>query len=138
VNEPRVGCGAAVVRGGRILLVQRLTAPEAGAWSLPGGKVDFLERAEDAAVRETFEETGLRIALDGLLCLVQMIGIGGQHWLSPVYRARVLSGEARAMEPTKASGLGWFALDEPPSPLSLAAREAIGALGARFHDEARK
>jgi 8-oxo-dGTP diphosphatase len=127
-----------VVREGRILLVQRLTAPEAGAWSLPGGKVDFLERAEDAAAREILEETGLRIALDGLLCLVQMIGIDGQHWLNPVYRARVLSGVARVMEPTKASGLDWFALDAPPSPLSLAAREALAALRARVHDDARK
>jgi ADP-ribose pyrophosphatase YjhB (NUDIX family) len=138
MTEPRVGCGAAVVREGRILLVQRLAAPEAGAWSLPGGKVDFLERAEDAATREVLEETGLRIALDGLLCLVQMIGIDGQHWLSPVYRARVLSGEARVMEPTKASRLAWFALDAPPAPLSVAAREALAALGADVHDDARK
>ena len=42
-------------------------APEAGFWSLVGGKVDFLERAEDAVVRETREEVGVRIEIGPLL-----------------------------------------------------------------------
>ena len=60
---PGVGCGAAIVRDGRLLLVKRKRPPEAGCWNLPGGKVDFGERVEDAIVREIAEETGLKIAL---------------------------------------------------------------------------
>jgi ADP-ribose pyrophosphatase YjhB (NUDIX family) len=55
-QRPGVGCGAAIIRGGRILLVERRTPPEAGYWNLPGGKVDFLERVEAAIVREIKEE----------------------------------------------------------------------------------
>ena len=51
-SAPGVGCGAAILREGRLLLVKRRKAPEAGCWSLPGGKVDFLERVEDAVRRE--------------------------------------------------------------------------------------
>ena len=123
-----VGCGAAILREGRILLVKRRKAPEAGYWNLVGGKVDFLERAEDAARRETAEEIGVEIVLGGLLCLTQMIGIDDQHWVSPVYRASVKAGEPVNREPDKIAAIGWFDLNAPPSPLALAAREAIAAL----------
>jgi ADP-ribose pyrophosphatase YjhB (NUDIX family) len=38
-----------VIRDGRILLIQRRKQPEAGAWGLPGGKVDWMEPAAVAA-----------------------------------------------------------------------------------------
>jgi 8-oxo-dGTP diphosphatase len=123
-----VGCGAAILREGRILLVKRRKAPEASCWSLVGGKVDFGERAQQAVVRETREEIGVAIDLGPLLCLVQMIGVEGQHWLSPVYRAAIQQGEPVNGEPDKIAAIGWFALAEPPEPLALAAREAIAAL----------
>ena len=123
-----VGCGAAVLRGGRILLVKRLTAPEAGCWSLPGGRIEFFERAEAAARRETLEETGVEIEIGRLLCVAQTIGPEGQHWLAPVYRARIRSGEPVNREPHKHAAIGWFDPPAPPAPLAVAAQEAIAAL----------
>lgn len=126
--SPGVGCGAAILREGRILLVKRLKAPEAGHWSLPGGKVDFLERVEDAIRREIREEIGVEIALDRPLVLVEMLGVDGQHWVSPVYLARLASGEPENREPDKLAAVAWFPLDVPPQPLAQAAREAIAAI----------
>lgn len=126
--SPGVGCGAAILREGRILLVKRLKAPEAGHWSLPGGKVDFLERVEDAIRREIREEIGVEIALDRPLVLVEMLGVDGQHWVSPVYLARLASGEPENREPDKLAAIAWFPLDTPPQPLAQAAREAIAAI----------
>ena len=74
-----VGCGAAIVRGGRILLVKRLRAPEAGCWSLPGGKVERLERLEDAVTREVREEVGADVEIGALLCVTQLVGIDDAH-----------------------------------------------------------
>jgi ADP-ribose pyrophosphatase YjhB (NUDIX family) len=128
----RVGCGAAIVSEGRILLVKRRHPPEAQAWSLPGGKVDFLERVEDAIRRETMEETGLAIRLLRLLQLTQMLGQDRQHWLSPVWLAEVESGEADNLEPDKADAVGWFPLRNPPAPLAQAARESIAELTDRL------
>ena len=128
----RVGCGAAILREGRLLLVKRRTPPEAQCWSLPGGKVDFRERAEDAARREIREELGVEIALGPLLCLAQMPGQDGEHWVAPVYRAHLTVGEPRICEPAKHSGLGWFALDAMPAPLAEPARQAAEALRANL------
>jgi len=65
-----VGCGAAILRDGKLLLVQRLTEPEAGCWGLPGGKVDPFEPLAQAARREIEEELGILIADAARLCLV--------------------------------------------------------------------
>jgi ADP-ribose pyrophosphatase YjhB (NUDIX family) len=127
-QRPGVGCGAAILRNGRILLVERRTAPEAGHWNLPGGKVDFLEPVEAAIVREIHEEVGLDIALGPLLCVTQMIGIDGQHWVSPIHSAVIVAGEPINREPDKIGAIGWFVLDAPPSPLAQGATDAIRAL----------
>ena len=130
---PGVGCGAAILRGARLLLVKRRRPPEAGCWSLPGGKVEFGERVEDAVVREIGEEIGVRIALQRLIGIVETIGLDEQHWVSPIYLANIVEGEPENREPEKLEAVVWSPLAAPPSPLALAARKAIAALewGAR-------
>jgi 8-oxo-dGTP pyrophosphatase MutT (NUDIX family) len=49
---------------GRILLVRRC---DTGDWELPGGHVDPGERASDAAIRETAEESGITAEITGLV-----------------------------------------------------------------------
>ena len=51
---------AVLVRGDEILLVSRKNPPDVGLWGFPGGKMEFGESMEQAAVRELFEETGVR------------------------------------------------------------------------------
>ena len=52
--------GGVVVRGGEVCLVHR---PRYDDWTLPKGKLDDGESFEDAALREVWEETGLRCRL---------------------------------------------------------------------------
>jgi ADP-ribose pyrophosphatase YjhB (NUDIX family) len=132
MKEPRVGCGAAIVRDGRILLMRRLKAPERGCWGIAGGKVDLYETASEAARREIAEELGVAIAADRLLCLVDQIDReAGEHWLSAVFLAETFEGEPAILEPHKHEGLDWFDLSAPPGPLTAAAAAAIAALTAR-------
>jgi 8-oxo-dGTP diphosphatase len=49
-------------RGDEILLIKRSKPPRTGAWTLPGGRVEFGERCEDAAARELYEEVNLAAA----------------------------------------------------------------------------
>jgi ADP-ribose pyrophosphatase YjhB (NUDIX family) len=118
-NGPRVGCGVAILRDRKLLLIRRARPPEAGCWSLPGGKVDLWERTEAAARREIAEELGVRLGALDLLCVVDYVAPEeGEHWVSPVFVAHAFEGEPALLEPEKHTGLGWFALDALPGPLT--------------------
>lgn len=73
MQSPGVGCGIVFLKDAHILLLQRKKNPEAGAWGIPGGKVDFLETAEQAIRREAFEETGLQAGSISLLGLSEQL-----------------------------------------------------------------
>ena len=65
---PRTGdilCVGGIVTDprGRLLLIRRAHDPEAGRWSLPGGKVEPDESVRDATAREVAEETGLDVVV---------------------------------------------------------------------------
>ena len=64
---PKLVAGCFVVDAGRVLLLRRGIEPAVGKWTFPGGYVDFGENAADAALRETREEVGMRVALGPLL-----------------------------------------------------------------------
>ena len=60
--NPAVAAGVIVSRGdGRVLLLERAREPAKGLFGIPGGFVDTGEDAEEAARRETLEETGLEV-----------------------------------------------------------------------------
>ena len=58
---------------GRVLLIRERHAP-ASAWKFPGGMSDLGENIPDCAVREVYEETGVRTRFEGLLALRHMHG----------------------------------------------------------------
>jgi ADP-ribose pyrophosphatase YjhB (NUDIX family) len=129
VDFPGVGSGLAVINDGKLLLCKRLKAPEAGHWSIVGGKVDHMEPVADAARREAEEESGLKIHSARFLCLSeQRIEADRQHWISLIYVTDDFSGEPQLMEPDKLSEIGWHPLYDLPQPLSLFAQDAVKAL----------
>ena len=130
VRSPRVGCGAAIRRDGKLLLVKRRRPPEADHWGLPGGKVDWLEPVPAAVAREVAEEIGLAIRPRRLLCLVDQIDAGrDEHWVAPVYLVEDAEGEPRLLEPAALAGCSWFSLDRLPAPLTRATRATVAQLG---------
>jgi 8-oxo-dGTP diphosphatase len=132
LNEPRVGCGVAVLRDQKLLLIRRARPPEAGCWSLPGGKVDLWEGTEAAARREIAEEIGVAIAALELLCVVDYVAPEeGTHWVSPTFLATAFEGEPARLEPEKHTALGWFPLNALPAPLTQSVLAAVDALKSR-------
>ena len=131
-GEPRLGTGAAILRDGRLLLIRRRRAPDAGVWGLPGGKVDLFETASAAAEREIREEVGLVIRADRLLCNCDQINrAAGEHWFAPVYLVTEPEGEPMIGEPEKHDGLGWFAPGDLPERLTAPTLAAVAALRVR-------
>jgi ADP-ribose pyrophosphatase len=132
-SQPRVGVGVLLVdASGRVLLTLRNRAPEAGCWSIVGGKLDFLETLEECAVREVREEVGVEVSIESLLCVTDhCLPAEGQHWVSPAYLAQIREGQAANREPDKTEAVQWFAISELPENLTMTARNAIRAYLSR-------
>jgi 8-oxo-dGTP diphosphatase len=131
-SYPKVGVGGVILENGKVLLLLRKKAPEAGAWSLPGGRVESMERLEDAVVRELREELGITVEVESLVCVIDhIVPEENAHWVSPAYRVRVVSGIPQNLETEKTAAIEWFSLSTLPENLSISARSAL----ARFLPE---
>ena len=60
-DRPFLAASAAIVRGGKVLVVRRARPPAGGLFSLPGGVVEVGETLHEAVAREVREETSLTI-----------------------------------------------------------------------------
>jgi 8-oxo-dGTP diphosphatase len=107
--NPKVVAGAVPRQDERIWLVKRNIEPSSGSWTFPGGYVDLGERVPDAAIRETFEETGLNVRLDGLLNVYSYANVG---IVLVAYRATVTGGIPELSHESKE--IRDFLLDEIP------------------------
>jgi len=94
---------------------------EHGHWETPGGGVHFNETLEEAAKRETLEEYGAEIEIiKQFPAEDHIIPNDKQHWVATTFLAKFKDGELpKIMEPEKCDGIGWFAMDKLPEPLSL-------------------
>lgn len=72
-RRPTAAVGVVCLRGDDVLLVKRGAPPLEGRWSLPGGRIEWGERAADAALRELKEETGCEAELIGLIDVVDAV-----------------------------------------------------------------
>jgi ADP-ribose pyrophosphatase YjhB (NUDIX family) len=79
--------GTLPVWGEQVLLCRRAIEPRRGLWTLPAGFMELGETVAEGAVRETTEEAGARIALDGLFAVMNVVPAGQVHFF---YRARML------------------------------------------------
>jgi 8-oxo-dGTP diphosphatase len=121
--SPRTRLGAYAVSfdaEGRILLC-RLSADdvEAGAWTLPGGGIDFGEHPDSAVLRELEEESGLTGRIDDVLGVFSRVyprsrAAGGAdlHFLGFLYRVTAVGGELRDEIDGSTDTCAWFRPDE--------------------------
>jgi 8-oxo-dGTP pyrophosphatase MutT (NUDIX family) len=125
MNRVVEAAGGVIARGGLVALVHR---PRYDDWTLPKGKLDSGESFEDAAVREVFEETGLRCRLVRELPAVEYQVRGRpkvvRYWLMEVESETPLADndevdEVRWLAPAQALGLLSYEHD----------RDVLGAAG---------
>jgi len=98
--RPILGAAAVVIHDGRVVLIRRGHAPDAGQWSIPGGAVELGESVEEALRREVDEETGLEIAVGRFLELFELVDRDADgvrfHFVVLDYAATVIGGTLRA------------------------------------------
>jgi len=74
--------------GEKVLLCKRNIEPRKGKWTLPAGFLELGETVSQGAARETDEEAGAQIELEGLFTVISVARVGQVHMF---YRARLLS-----------------------------------------------
>ncbi|WP_079432675.1 NUDIX hydrolase [Zoogloea sp. LCSB751] len=86
-QNPKVVVGAIAEWGDKILMCRRAIEPRYGCWTLPAGFMENNETTGEAALRETLEEAGAKIALAEMFTFVDLPHISQIHI---IYRARLL------------------------------------------------
>ena len=103
VDHIGVGTGAMIFNDEGKVFIAKLgpkARNERGKWDFPGGSVEFGETCEDAIKREIMEEYDFKIKVVELLEVVDhIIKDEGQHWVSPSFVAKYVSGNPKIMEP---------------------------------------
>ena len=70
----------------QVLLCRRAIEPRHGLWTLPAGFMELGESTAEGALRETVEEAGANVELEGLFTVLNVVRIGQVHFF---YRARM-------------------------------------------------
>lgn len=110
---------ALVINERREILLQK--SRDTGAWLTIGGFADPLENPADAAVREVFEETGVRVAplrVTGVYAGPEVVYRNGDHcvYLTISFLCKPLEGEPRVND-DESLEVAYFPLDAlPPLP----------------------
>jgi 8-oxo-dGTP diphosphatase len=99
-----------VKKGDEVLLVKRGIEPGKGLWSLPAGFLEVDETAEEAAVRELEEETGLRVDEEDLEFVetLNMERFPDQRLLANVFKVEVGETSGELDSGTDAVDAGFF------------------------------
>ena len=131
-HRPILMVGAAILvtdNQKRLLLMKRC---DNGCWGPPGGSTEPGERVEEAAKRETREETGLQIAemsLFGVFSgpeLFYQYPNGDQVYnVTIVYMAELATGEPPVTLDEEHSAWSWFASPDIPADISPPMKPAI-------------
>jgi 8-oxo-dGTP diphosphatase len=103
--------GAVVLDGDRVLLVRQAPGHSlAGQWTMPWGRLEPGESPAAAAVRETREEGGIDVAVEGLLG-IQELPAPWHGWLALIYLCRHARGVPAPHDP-EVDAAAWFSLGE--------------------------
>lgn len=129
-----LGAGTVVHRRGKMLVVKRAEPPHLGLWAFPGGRVEEGESPLDAAVRETKEEVGLKVRVEGIFDVVTYLPdqLGDGDWKQVVlinYLARPVGG--RVVLNGESSDFRWVS---PGEVVGLDTTPQMRACARRFDD----
>ena len=132
-QQPVIAVGAVVVHKNRILLIRRGKEPARGEWAIPGGRVELGETMQEAATRETMEETGISIRPGKLVYYFETIqpdadGSIRFHYAIFDFMAEYLAGEPNAND--DAQDARWVsASDAQVYNLNIKTRDLLNQMG---------
>jgi 8-oxo-dGTP diphosphatase len=123
----RPGAYGWIVRDGHVLLTywsgkDLRTGEPLGAWTLPGGGMEFGEQCEDTIRREVTEETGYEVEVGPLIGVSNLYLPNAEvrdydddlHSIQVVHAAEIVGGDFVVEVGGTTTDARWFPLDERP------------------------
>jgi 8-oxo-dGTP diphosphatase len=111
--EPSMGAAAVVFdEEGRVLLVKENYGKH--RWSLPGGAIESDETPEEAALRETYEETGTVVEIEHLIGAYRL----DDGFTFFAFRCTLVEGTPSVPSTGEISDVGWYPHNDLPMPRS--------------------
>jgi 8-oxo-dGTP pyrophosphatase MutT (NUDIX family) len=104
---------------------------EQGTWDAGGGAMEFGETFEDCVRREAKEEYGVEALKIEYVTTKNVLreNNGRQtHWIKNLHRVLIDPKQAKIGEPHKMDELGWFTMDNLPSPLHSQIPDEVEAI----------
>ena len=137
-SHPVVGVGVVVWRDQQVLLIRRGRPPKVDEWSLPGGRQELGETVAAAGQREVLEETGVRIEIQDVVAVVDLIDRDEQEQVRFHYTLVDLEGEwqsGEALAGDDAAAVAWVGLDDLPEYTLWSETERVIRLSAQRRKE---
>lgn len=133
-KKPGIGVGVMILRDNKVLLGRRHSDPNKadselhgeGSWTMPGGKLNFGEKLKDAAYREAFEETGIKINKEKLKNISVTDDIlEDAHFVTIGFLCNDFEGEPQVMEPDEIVEWKWFNFNNLPDYIFFPSEKII-------------
>jgi 8-oxo-dGTP diphosphatase len=110
---PKLTVDGLILKDKKVLLIKRKNYPFKGKWALPGGFVEYKEKTEDTAIREVFEETGLKTKINNLVGVYSDPNRDPRgHTVSVIYLLEICGGKLKSSD--DASDARFFDLNQLP------------------------
>ena len=130
--KPGLGVGVMILKDDKILLGLRNPNKEKasnelngqGTWTMPGGKVDYMEKLIDAAKRELEEETSLVATKLKLICVSDDM-TDTAHYVTAGFLVEEYLGDVKAMEPETILEWRWFDINNLPTNMYKPSKKVI-------------
>ncbi len=119
MSRPKVGIGVIIQNERNEILIGKRKGSHSPFYSIPGGHLENGETFEEAAIKEVFEETGLKIVNPKVICVTNNLRTyrnENKHYISVNLFTRYYEGDLEVREPEKCESWGWYALTNIPQP----------------------
>jgi len=110
--NPAPAVAVIIEEKGKVLLVKRKFDPWKGLWQCPAGFIEWDETPEEAAIRETKEEAGVKVKLTGIFDVRLITEDPRENIVIIFFKGKIIQGEPKPGD--DAQEVVWFPLSNLP------------------------